>query len=234
VAALADTFNKMTFQLKSQRDQLISARDTIDERRRFTEAVLAGVTAGVIGVDNRGIITIVNRSAETMLGLRSADAVGKPLADVVPQIAEVFAQGVKTGRRVYRDQVTFFRAGAERTFNIQLTTEERKGRKESRSYVVTVDDITDLVQAQRSSAWADVARRIAHDIKNPLTPIQLSAERIRRRYGKVISEDREVFDQCIETIVRQVGDIGRMVNEFSSFARMPKPDMHVLDLREPL
>jgi PAS domain S-box len=234
VAALADTFNKMTFQLKSQRDQLISARDTIDERRRFTEAVLAGVTAGVIGVDNRGIITIVNRSAETMLGLRSADAVGKPLADVVPQIAEVFAQGVKTGRRVYRDQVTFFRAGAERTFNIQLTTEERKGRKESRSYVVTVDDITDLVQAQRSSAWADVARRIAHEIKNPLTPIQLSAERIRRRYGKVISEDREVFDQCIETIVRQVGDIGRMVNEFSSFARMPKPDMHVLDLREPL
>ena len=102
------------------------------------------------------------------------------------------------------------------------------------SYVVTVDDITDLVSAQRSSAWADVARRIAHEIKNPLTPIQLSAERIRRRFGKVIVEDREVFDQCTETIIRQVGDIGRMVDEFSAFARMPKPEMKLLDLREPL
>jgi two-component system nitrogen regulation sensor histidine kinase NtrY len=99
---------------------------------------------------------------------------------------------------------------------------------------VTVDDITDLVQAQRSTAWADVARRIAHEIKNPLTPIQLSAERIRRRFGKVITEDREVFDQCTDTIIRQVGDIGRMVDEFSAFARMPKPDMQVMDLREPL
>jgi two-component system nitrogen regulation sensor histidine kinase NtrY len=102
------------------------------------------------------------------------------------------------------------------------------------SYVVTVDDITDLVQAQRSSAWADVARRIAHEIKNPLTPIQLSAERIRRRYGKVITEDREVFDQCTDTIIRQVEDIGRMVDEFSAFARMPKPEMKVIDIREAL
>lgn len=100
--------------------------------------------------------------------------------------------------------------------------------------MVTIDDITDLVDAQRASAWADVARRIAHEIKNPLTPIQLSAERIRRRYSKVITDDREIFNQCINTIIRQVGDIGRMVNEFSSFARMPKPEMHELDLREPL
>jgi two-component system nitrogen regulation sensor histidine kinase NtrY len=105
---------------------------------------------------------------------------------------------------------------------------------DEQSYVVTIDDITDLVQAQRSSAWADVARRIAHEIKNPLTPIQLSAERIRRRYGKVITEDREVFDQCTDTIIRQVGDIGRMVDEFSAFARMPKPEMRVIDLREAL
>lgn len=234
VAALGDTFNKMTLQLKTQRDQLISARDTIDERRRFSEAVLSGVTAGVIGVDSRGLITIVNRSAETMLAIRAADNVGKPLAEVLPRLAQVFETGRKSGRRVYRDQVTIYRAGAERTFNIQLTSEERAGRKDMRSYVVTVDDITDLVQAQRSSAWADVARRIAHEIKNPLTPIQLSAERIRRRYGKVITEDREVFDQCTETIIRQVGDIGRMVDEFSSFARMPKPDMQLLDIREPL
>jgi len=234
VAALGDTFNKMTSQLKSQRDQLISARDTIDERRRFSEAVLAGVTAGVIGVDAQGVITIVNRSAETMLAIRATESVGKPLGDILPHLAQVFEEGRTSGRRVHREQVTFYRAGAERTFNIQLTSEERAGRREQRSYVVTVDDITDLVQAQRSSAWADVARRIAHEIKNPLTPIQLSAERIRRRYGKVITEDREVFDQCTETIIRQVGDIGRMVDEFSSFARMPKPEMQMLDIREPL
>ena len=135
---------------------------------------------------------------------------------------------------VYREQVTFFRAGAERTFNVQITVEETDDEAEEKSYVVTVDDITDLVQAQRSSAWADVARRIAHEIKNPLTPIQLSAERIRRRYGKVITEDREIFDQCTDTIIRQVEDIGRMVDEFSAFARMPKPDMKMIDLREAL
>lgn len=128
----------------------------------------------------------------------------------------------------------FFRVGAERTYNAQVTTESDGTDGHDKSYVVTVDDITDLVQAQRCSAWADVARRIAHKMKNPLTPIQLSAERIRRRYGKVITEDREVFDQCTDTIIRQVEGIGRMVDEFSAFARMPKPDMKTLDLREPL
>ncbi|WP_292216011.1 histidine kinase dimerization/phospho-acceptor domain-containing protein, partial [Mesorhizobium sp.] len=132
------------------------------------------------------------------------------------------------------EQVTFYRGGAERTFNVQITIEAGDDGSEEKSYVVTVDDITDLVQAQRSSAWADVARRIAHEIKNPLTPIQLSAERIKRRYGKVITEDREVFDQCTDTIIRQVEDIGRMVDEFSAFARMPKPEMKAIDLRESL
>lgn len=234
VASLGNTFNKMTLQLKTQRNQLISARDVIDERRRFTEAVLSGVTAGVIGVDARGFVTIVNRSAETMLSISASQTLGKQMTDVLPQIGKVFEQGKNSGRQVYRQQVTFYRAGAERTFNIQLTTEESVGPDDERSYVVTVDDITDLVQAQRSSAWADVARRIAHEIKNPLTPIQLSAERIRRRFGKVITQDREIFDQCTDTIIRQVGDIGRMVDEFSAFARMPKPDIQELDLREPL
>jgi two-component system nitrogen regulation sensor histidine kinase NtrY len=130
--------------------------------------------------------------------------------------------------------VTFYRTGAERTFNVQVTIEGGDDVQDDKSYVVTIDDITDLVQAQRSSAWADVARRIAHEIKNPLTPIQLSAERIKRRYGKVITEDREVFDQCTDTIIRQVEDIGRMVDEFSAFARMPKPEMKVIDVREAL
>jgi two-component system nitrogen regulation sensor histidine kinase NtrY len=220
--------------LKSQRNELITAKDVIDERRRFSEAVLAGVTAGVIGVDASGTVSIVNRSAETMLAMSSAETVGQNLSAVLPQVGRVFEVGRNSGRQVYRDQVTFFRGGTERTFNIQITIEQDESDSDEKSYVVTVDDITDLVQAQRSSAWADVARRIAHEIKNPLTPIQLSAERIRRRFGKIIVDDREIFDQCTDTIIRQVGDIGRMVDEFSAFARMPKPDIRLLDLREPL
>ena len=136
----------------------------------------------------------------------------------------------------HHEQITLLRTGRERTLNVQVSAEgqDGSGSDATHSHVITIDDITDLVSAQRTSAWADVARRIAHEIKNPLTPIQLSAERIRRRYGKVITEDREVFDQCTDTIVRQVADIGRMVDEFSSFARMPKPTLVVGDLREPL
>ena len=234
MASLSNTFNRMTRQLKTQRNQLVTARDVIDDRRRFTEAVLSGISAGVLGVDPEGVITIVNRSAETMLAIPADESVGRNIAEVLPAIANVFAAGRDSGRAVHRDQVTFFRRGVERTFNVQLTLEQANAQGTGKDYVVTVDDITDLVQAQRSSAWADVARRIAHEIKNPLTPIQLSAERIRRRFGKVIVEDREVFDQCTETIIRQVGDIGRMVDEFSSFARMPKPEMQAMDIREPL
>jgi two-component system nitrogen regulation sensor histidine kinase NtrY len=234
VASLGDTFNKMLHELKSQRNEILRSKDLIDERRRFSEAVLAGVTAGVIGVDSAGTITIVNRSAEAMLAIKGLQAVGRNLSAVLPHVGRVFEIGRDSGRAVYREQVTFFRAGSERTFNVQITVESEEDDLAESSYVVTVDDITDLVQAQRSSAWADVARRIAHEIKNPLTPIQLSAERIRRRYGKVITEDREVFDQCTDTIIRQVADIGRMVDEFSAFARMPKPDMRMMDLREAL
>jgi two-component system nitrogen regulation sensor histidine kinase NtrY len=234
VASLGDTFNKMILQLKSQRNELIDAKDVIDERRRFSEAVLAGVTAGVIGVNHDGTLSIVNRSAEQMLMIRGEATLGRKLVDVLPHVGEVFEVALASCRAVHRDQVTFFRGGAERTFNVQVTIQDESAASDRTSYVVTVDDITDLVSAQRSSAWADVARRIAHEIKNPLTPIQLSAERIRRRFGKVITEDREIFDQCTETIIRQVGDIGRMVDEFSGFARMPKPDMKLIDLRETL
>ncbi|MET0599661.1 MAG: PAS domain-containing sensor histidine kinase [Mesorhizobium sp.] len=232
VGSLADTFNNMILELKSQRNELLQAKDLIDDRRRFSEAVLAGVTAGVIGVDQSGVVTIVNRSAETMLALSASQAVGQKLSAILPHVGRVLEIGRRSGKPVYREQVTFYRGGAERTFDVQITVEGGAGGEGS--YVVTVDDITDLVEAQRSSAWADVARRIAHEIKNPLTPIQLSAERIRRRYGKVITEDREVFDQCTDTIIRQVEDIGRMVDEFSAFARMPKPDMQRLDLRDAL
>ena len=234
VAQLGDTFNQMIMQLKSQRNELLAAKDQIDDRRRFSEAVLSGVTAGVIGVDDVGTITIVNRSAEQMLALPSSEAVGSRLAVLLPQVGRVFEIARSSDKPVHREQVAFWRAGAERVFNVQVTLETPSGSSDAHAYVVTVDDITDLVVAQRSSAWADVARRIAHEIKNPLTPIQLAAERIRRRYGKTITEDREVFDQCTDTIIRQVGDIGRMVDEFSAFARMPKPTMEPVDLRDTL
>jgi len=234
VASLGDTFNEMILQLKSQRNEILSAKDLIDERRRFSEAVLEGVTAGIIGVDPSGAITIVNRSAELILAISARDSVGQSLSKLLPQVGTVFEIGRGSGKPVYREQVTFARGGTERTFNVQVTHERDDKDAQDKSFVVTVDDITDLVTAQRTSAWADVARRIAHEIKNPLTPIQLSAERIRRRFGKVIVDDREIFDQCTNTIIRQVGDIGRMVDEFSAFARMPKPEMKEIDLRESL
>jgi two-component system, NtrC family, nitrogen regulation sensor histidine kinase NtrY len=232
VGSLSDTFNNMVAELKGQRNEILAAKDQVDERRRFTEAVLAAVTAGVIGVSHSGQIKIFNRSAETILGVETQQALGADLTQLLPEIGQVFEAARASGRPVYREQVTRARKGVTRTLNIRIAVEESASAESS--YVVTLDDITDLVDAQRSSAWADVARRIAHEIKNPLTPIQLSAERIRRRYGKVITEDREVFDQCTDTIIRQVGDIGRMVDEFSSFARMPKPDIKVMDLRDPL
>ena len=231
VGNLSKTFNNMIEELRVQRDEIISARDEMDERRRFTEAVLSGVTAGVIGVHDDGYISIANRSAEIMLGVEPGGLVGKQLSDVAPEVAPVLASAAIWHRQEYRSQVTVMRNGSERTLNVQATQEGPHQGLES--YVVTLDDITDLVIAQRSTAWAEVARRIAHEIKNPLTPIQLSAERIRRRYGRQISEDdREVFDQCTDTIVRQVEDIGRMVDEFSAFARMPKPAKEKHDLRE--
>lgn len=232
LAHLGETFNVMTAELRSQRAELIAAKDQIDRRRRFTEAMLAGVTAGVIGVDAERRITLANRSALALLGEAEAGVLGRPIAEVVPEFAAVMAEAVgEQPNRPRQHQVMLHRGGKERTIVVRFTTETSSA---AGSLVVTLDDITDLVTAQRSSAWADVARRIAHEIKNPLTPIQLSAERIRRRYAKRIEDDRQVFDQCVDTIIRQVGDIERMVNEFSSFARMPKPQKEKGDLMESL
>lgn len=229
---LLKTFNYMVHELKNQRNELIHARDQIDDRRRFSEAVLAGVTAGVIGVDSLGAITIINRSIETMFNVSFEDLIGKDLFVLNRELGNSFEIARSANVNNYRDQITIITSGKERVYNVQITMEE--SAEEEHSFVVTVDDITNLVEAQRASAWADVARRIAHEIKNPLTPIQLSAERIKRRYGERIVEDKEIFDQCIETIIRQVGDIGHMVNEFFSFSRMPKPVMRLLDLKQVL
>ena len=221
LAQLGETFNKMTQELRTQRDDIVRARDLIDSRRRFTEAVLAGASAGVIGVDAESCISILNRSAERLIGRTEADALGRPLTEIVPELAEMFDQARAGLQRLVQGQVTLNRSGRERILSVRVAGEQ-SGAAE-RGYVFTLDDITELVTAQRTSAWADVARRIAHEIKNPLTPIQLSAERLRRKYGSVIKEDAAIFQQCTDTIVRQVDDIKRMVDEFSQFARMPKP-----------
>ncbi len=219
LAHLGETFNRMTQELRTQRDDLVRARDVIDTRRRFTEAVLAGASAGVVGVDSHGLVRILNRSAEKLIGRSEDEALGKPLNDVFPELADIMFAAT-TGART-QDQVTIARNGRERNLSVRVTGEQ--SAEADHGYVITLDDITELVAAQRTSAWADIARRIAHEIKNPLTPIQLSAERLRRKYGKVIVEDRAIFEQCTDTIIRQVDDIRRMVDEFSKFARMPKP-----------
>lgn len=230
--SLADTFNLMTSELRTQRDEILDNQEQIDRRRRFTEAVLAGVTAGVIGVSGEGRLAIANSSASTLLGKDVNSLIGTPMAEVSSDLSGVLDSAKASGRSSHLEQISVTTGGRDRTFNVQVSVDHATDGVNS--HVITIDDITDLVSAQRTSAWADVARRIAHEIKNPLTPIQLSAERIRRRYGKVITEDREVFDQCTDTIIRQVADIGRMVDEFSSFARMPKPTLVVGDLREPI
>ncbi len=227
---LSETFNTMTRELKTQRDDLVTANEQISDRRRFIEAVLSGVSAGVIGLDGQNRVTLINRSAQQLLQLEEAAVVGKPLADVVSDFATLLARDDGGMRTRSQNEIPVTVDGVERMFAARLTREEA-GEGDVGS-VLTFDDITDLVAAQRTSAWADVARRIAHEIKNPLTPIILSAERIRRKYGKVITEDRETFDKLTATIERQAGDIKTMVDEFASFARVPKPVMEPGDLRE--
>jgi two-component system, NtrC family, nitrogen regulation sensor histidine kinase NtrY len=214
---LGATFNNMTTVLREQHDSLSEANALIDQRRRFMEAVLSGVPAGVIGLDAEGKVSLVNPMARLILALGEQDVHERPYAELFPEIAGIIEEARAGWQKLMQDTVTVSRRGVERMISVRVTGDTAGG------HVITLDDITDLVTAQRTSAWADVARRIAHEIKNPLTPIQLSAERIRRKFGKVITEDRPIFDQCTDTIIRQVEDIKRMVDEFSSFARMPKP-----------
>jgi two-component system, NtrC family, nitrogen regulation sensor histidine kinase NtrY len=230
LAHLGETFNKMTQELRTQHDDIVRARDVIDSRRRFMEAVLAGASAGVIGVNAEGRITILNRSAERLIARAEGEALGRPLGEVAPELAEIFAAARQGNQRLVQRQIAVSRNGQERNFSVRVTSEQ--AAESDQGYVITIDDITELVLAQRSSAWADVARRIAHEIKNPLTPIQLSAERLRRKYGKAIVDDPAVFEQCTQTIVRQVDDIKRMVDEFSRFARMPKPVIAAEDVAD--
>jgi two-component system nitrogen regulation sensor histidine kinase NtrY len=230
LASLGETFNRMTQELRTQRDDIMRARDQIDSRRRFTEAVLSGASAGVIGVDAYGRVSILNRSAEKLIDKTEAQSLGRPVGEVVPELEEFIRQAQMGSPRAIHGQIKINRAGQEHILSLRVTSEQTSDPEHG--YVVTLDDITELVSAQRTSAWADVARRIAHEIKNPLTPIQLSAERLRRKYGRVITDDRDVFEQCTDTIVRQVDDIKRMVDEFSRFARTPKPEFATDDVAD--
>ena len=221
LAGLSIAFNRMTQQLSAQRGDLMAAGRLNEIRRRFTETVLSGVSAGVIGLDGEGRVTIINRAAARLLNAAQEDMESSHYSEAVPELAPLILRAMSEPAGRAGGEVTIKRAGAPRSLSVQVTSE----RGSTDGFVVTFDDITDLVSAQRTAAWADVARRIAHEIKNPLTPIQLSAERLQRKYAGEIVTDPEVFKQCTDTIVRQVGDIGRMVDEFSSFARMPTPVM---------
>jgi two-component system nitrogen regulation sensor histidine kinase NtrY len=226
IRALSVAFNMMTTDLQAQQAALRVASLDAESRRQFIETVLSGVSAGVVGLDAEGRITALNRRAGDLLALTD-DAVGQPLVEAAPELGPV-VQEISGGRPNAEVEIDVMRGGETRRLRF------RGAGQAAETLVLTFDDITRLMAAQRNAAWKDVARRIAHEIKNPLTPIQLSAERIRRKYRKDITGDLETFDRCTETIIRQVGDIGRMVDEFSAFARMPAPRFAPADLAEML
>ena len=230
VGTLSRAFNRMTSQLNEQRSELVEANRQLDLRRRFTEAVLSGVSAGVIGLDQNGCINLPNRSASNLLGIAFDRMIGAEISEAVPEMAALFRKARRRSERMVESQITVLAGGRPRTLLVRIAAEKVEG--EVQGFVVTFDDVTELLSAQRKAAWADVARRIAHEIKNPLTPIQLSAERLKRKYLREIKSDPETFTICTDTIVRQVADIGRMVDEFSSFARMPAPVMGEEDLAD--
>ncbi len=222
MSMLGRAFNRMTAELDAQRDRLIRANRELDQRRHFTEAVLAGVSAGVIGLDGEGHVRIVNRAAARLLNAAPEELEGRHYSEAVPELSGLIRRALHEPVARASGEVSVKRGATLRNLSVQVAREEGTGEV---GLIATFDDITDLVSAQRTAAWADVARRIAHEIKNPLTPIQLSAERLRRKYSREVTSDPDVFNQCTDTIIRQVGDIGRMVDEFSSFARMPAPQM---------
>ncbi len=227
---LIRAFNRMTSQLETQQLGLIEANRQLDERRRFTETVLSGVSAGVIGLDAEGRIHLPNRSASELLATDLEHLIGQSLGDTVPEMANLLSEVINRPERQHSSEITVVRRRRIRTLLVRMAAERLGG--DIIGYVVTFDDITELQSAQRKAAWADIARRIAHEIKNPLTPIRLSAERLKRKYLGEITTDPETFATCTDIIVRQVSDIGRMVDEFSSFARMPQPSMKTENLSE--
>lgn len=229
IAQLGRDFNNMTAKLKEQREELLDNTNQIEERRRLFDSVLASITSGVIGLDTVGRITFVNRSARRLLDVSSRQ-LELHINDGVPEFAALFERLRDEQREVVQEQLQLVRGGQQETLLVRMST-RRNAAKTHEGYVVAFDDVTDLVSAQRTAAWGDVARRIAHEIKNPLTPIQLSAERIKRKFSSRVGEDSDALEQMTAVIVRQTNDLRRIVDEFSKFARMPEPQRAVTELR---
>jgi two-component system nitrogen regulation sensor histidine kinase NtrY len=219
LVALSRAFNRMTAQLATQRRELIEANEELDGRRRFTETVLAGVTAGVIGLDLERRILIFNRSAEQLLEGEVGQLAGQPITGLLPGVGDLFNRLHQHPEQSVEGELRLVQGGRDRILLVRLAP-QREGDR-TLGYVLTFDDVTALISAQRQGAWAEVARRIAHEVKNPLTPIRLSAERLSRKYAAGLGPEREAFQKIVDTIIRQVDTIGRLIGEFSAFARMP-------------
>ncbi|MBT8474614.1 MAG: PAS domain-containing sensor histidine kinase [Alphaproteobacteria bacterium] len=229
IAMLGRIFNQMTRQLKGQRDTLLDTNSKIDRRRRLFDSVLSSVTAGVIGLDDKGLLTFANRSAERLLQVDVEDGSPVALTVAVPEFGALFERLQSVRGEVAQEEIRLIRSGRVENLLVRIAT--RRGDDGGlEGYVIAFDDVTDLVSAQRMAAWGDVARRIAHEIKNPLTPIQLSAERIRRKFGPMAGDEAQALEQYTDVIIRQTGDLRRIVDEFSKFARMPEPERRVVDL----
>jgi two-component system nitrogen regulation sensor histidine kinase NtrY len=229
IATLGRALNRMTAQLDRQRQALVDANHQIDARRRFSEAVLAGVSAGIIALDSQKKVTLYNRAAKEFLGIHNNDTLGKSVEELLPGISTLLEEANASKERFIQSEIALQLDKRALTLLVRVTAERSYDVVDG--YVVTFDDISPLLSAQRSAAWAGVARRIAHEIKNPLTPIHLAAERLRKKYAAEITSDPETFSRYVETIIRHVDDIGRMVNEFASFARMPAPQCEETDIR---
>ena len=230
IAMLGRLFNQMTRQLKGQRDTLMTTNQQIEQRRRMFDSVLSSVTAGVIGLDPEGRISFINRSAERILKIEDATQAA-PIKVAIPEFGALFESFVKSGKSTEQDEIRVSRGGVAETLLVRIALRKGSGG-EDEGYVIAFDDVTDLVTAQRMAAWGDVARRIAHEIKNPLTPIQLSAGRIKRKFRDKVGDEAEQLDQMTDVIVRQTDDLRRIVDEFSKFARMPEPDKTLQDLTQ--
>ena len=223
ISRLGSAFNRMLDELARSREQLVQANTQIDQRREFTEAVLGGVSSGVVGLDRDGKVTLPNATARELLGKKDTDLIGRKLADVIPEFNGLLTITNQKKRRFGEEQIILQRQNSHLILRARIVSEVIEGRVIG--YVVTFDDVTSLLSAQRKAAWSDIARRIAHEIKNPLTPIQLASDRLLKKYRPDDQKAADQFEEYVRIIMRQVDDIGRMVDEFSAFARMPQPEM---------
>jgi len=229
IAMLGRLFNQMTRQLKTQREALLENNRQIDQRRRLFDSVLSSISAGVIGLNSDGEMAFLNRAALRLLDMSDDDQQAMALGIGVPEFAPLFERMRSRSMETAHEEIKLVRRGKMENLMVRMAT-RRNADGKLEGYVVAFDDVTDLVAAQRSAAWGDVARRIAHEIKNPLTPIQLSAERLKRKFGPIVGDQAATLDQYTDVIIRQTNDLRRIVDEFSKFARMPEPDRRINDL----